>query len=44
MKKEYLQPIIEIEEFDDVILCTQGVTNAPSPAFGEDDFPEVEFE
>ena len=43
MKKEYLQPIIEIEEFDDVILCANGVADAPSP-YVKDDFPEFEFD
>ena len=44
MKKEYIQPIIEIEEYDDVVICSQGYDNLPSSGFVEDDFPEYEFE
>lgn len=43
MKKEYLQPIIEIEEYDDVVICSQGYDTLPSNSFVEDEFPEVEF-
>lgn len=43
MKKEYLQPIIEIEEYEDVVICYQGHDGVPSPSMPPDDFPEVEF-
>lgn len=42
MKKEYLQPIIEIEEYDDVVFCYYDTT--PSGTDGpyvEDDFPDL---
>jgi len=39
LKKEYLQPVIEIEYYDDVILCTgTGTTDSP---FVEDPFDDA---
>ncbi len=34
MKKEYLEPIIEIEYYDDVILCIDGNNSEASGAYG----------
>lgn len=35
MKKEYLEPIIEIEYYDDVILCIDGNNSLASGAHGD---------
>lgn len=37
MKKEYLEPIIEIEYYEDVILCLDINNSTISPSMGDAD-------
>ncbi len=37
MKKDYIQPIIEIEYYEDVILCQTSVNEQSNDNYGEGD-------